>query len=236
MSKMKIADAAKFFGVSKEAIHNRVRRGSLQSVMIDSEKYVIIDETKMNAKTITKMNSKKSNSQNDDKYYKYLETQNEQLQSKIEKLENETRFLRDQKEQMLIDERQKIEQIYKDKDEQLKNILNAISSKFMLGTQSEHLEAEIEVNEPNEENANTIDTSTNVNKFKESSLVSSLDSKNTILTPLNKHLKLKKFSKNKKEKIKIKFKKNHKSDNRIIKLNKKYYIDLNKYDYSDYSL
>ncbi len=152
MPKMNIADAAEFFGVSKEAIHNRIRRGSLESVMVDNEKNVIIDDTKPHIKASKKINTKNS-TQTDEKYYKYLETQNEKLQSKVEKLENETRSLRDQKEQMLIDERQKIEKIYKDKDEQLKNILNAISSKFMLESPSEHLEAEIEVNEKNEKNS-----------------------------------------------------------------------------------
>lgn len=212
MPKMNIADAAEFFGVSKEAIHNRIRRGSLESIIVGNEKNVIIDGTKPHIKASKKINTKNS-TQTDEKYYKYLETQNEKLQSKVEKLESETRSLRDQKERMLIDERQKIEKIYRDKDEQLKNILNAISSKFMLESPSEHLEAEIEVNEKNEKN-----------------------SENGTLIPLNKYLKSKNFSKKKREKIKIKFKKNHKSDNRVIRLNKKYYIDLDKYDYSDYSL
>ena len=39
--------------------------------------------------------------------------------------------MRDQREQMLIQERIKIENIYKEKDEQLKNILHTISTKFL---------------------------------------------------------------------------------------------------------
>ncbi len=228
MPKMNIADAAEFFGVSKEAIHNRIRRGSLKSVMVGNEKNVIIDKSKQYAKT-----AKKANLQTDEKYYKYLETQNERLQEKVEKLEGETRSLRDQKEQMLIDERQKIEKIYKDKDEQLKNILNTISAKFMLQAPTEHLDAEIEVNA---QSYDIRDKSTKVSRLEESSLVSSLHSKNSTLTPLNKHLKSRNFSKKKREKIKTKFDKRYKSDDRIIKLNKKYYIDLKRYDYSDFSL
>lgn len=155
MSKMSIADAAEHFGVSKEAIHNRIRRGSLNSVVEDGIKLVIIDSS---APKASKVQSKKPNNSSDDKYYKLLEEQNAQLQAKVEKLEDETRTLRDQKELMLIQERIKIEEIYKQKDEQLKNILSAISSKFMLSAPSEenieqdieseeeleHLEAEIE--------------------------------------------------------------------------------------------
>ena len=45
MDKMSVAEAAEFFGVSKEAIHNRIRRGSLASDIVDGQKYVVIDST-----------------------------------------------------------------------------------------------------------------------------------------------------------------------------------------------
>ena len=53
---------------------------------------------------------------------------------------------------------------------------------------------------------------------------------------LNKYLKKRDFSKKKSLKIKEKFKKRAKEDSRIITIGKKFYIDLDKYDYSDYSL
>jgi len=208
MPKMTVDEAAKYFGVSKEAIHNRVRRGSLKSVIQNGVKLVMVEKQ---TKTTTKARTQNySNSQND-KYYKFLEEQNNKLQSKVELLENETRTLRDQKEQMLIDERKKIEQIYKDKDEQLKNILNAISSKFMLNAPSEqpteeHLDAEIELE----------------NEEPQSRVIS-----------LKKYLKQSKFSNKKGNKIKKRFKKRAKKDERIIVVGKKYYIDIYKYDYKD---
>ena len=42
MKKLTIADAADHFGVSKEAIHNRVRRGSLNCIVEEGVKYVVI--------------------------------------------------------------------------------------------------------------------------------------------------------------------------------------------------
>lgn len=223
---MTIAEAAEFFGVSKEAIHNRVRRGSLESEMIEGEKHVFVDEnkTKKSASSPKKTRAKSSISRSsapkvDDRYYALLKEQNTQLQAKVEKLEGETRTLRDQKEQMLIDERKKIEQIYKDKDEQLKNILSTLSSNFMLNAPNEELvdeqtplEAEIEIDEQEEKD------------------------KSSILTALNKYLKARDFSKKKRKKIKAKFEKNVDKDKRVITLNKKIYIDLGKYSYSDYSL
>lgn len=212
MSKMTIEDAAAHFGVSKEAIHNRIRRGSLKSIVEDGVKLVEIDKKASANKTQTR----RAGTSNDDRYYKLLEEQNSALQNRVQTLEDETRTLRDQKEQMLIQEREKIEQIYKEKDEQLKNILNAISSKFMLGTPIEieqeevieeaHVEAEIEDN----------------SKSNQGTLIS-----------LKKYLKDAGFSKEKREKIKNKFKKIAQKDGRIIMVGKKQYIDLNKYDYSD---
>ena len=215
MSKLTISDAAEKLGVSKEAIHNRVRRGSLQSVVENGVKMVILD-SKESTKAVSKRATKKTASQVDDRYYKLLEEQNAKLEQKVKTLEGETRTLRDQKEQMLIDERKKIEQIYKDKDEQLKNILNAISTKFMLNAPDDVLEAgeelvEAEIEQPLQE--------------QESRLIS-----------LNKYIKSREFSKKKSSKIKDKFKRKAQKDSRIITIGKKLYIDLAKYDYSDYSL
>jgi len=215
MLKLTVADAAARLGISKEAIHNRIRRGSLKSEIENGIKLVIIDPN-VNTKTKTSRvtAAKKITQVIDDRYYKLLEEQNAKLQQKIESLEGETRSLRDQKEQMLIDERKKIEQIYKDKDEQLKNILNAISSKFMLNT------PEL--------------TKTNENELVEAEIEEELPK--TRLISLNKYLKNSNFSDKKILKIKDKFKKIAKSDSRIITIGKKHYIDTTKYDYSDLSL
>jgi len=207
MKKMSVAQAAEFFGVSKEAIHNRIRRGSIKSVIEDGIKMVMVDDKKIPKPTVNRVRTTVSN---DERYYKLLETQNTRLQEKVEKLENETRTLRDQKEQMLIEERRKIELIYKEKDEQLKNILQTISSKFMLnapfdGEHEEALEAEIALDEE---------------------IVSEVIS-------LKKHLKTLEYSEKKIKKIRKRFKENAKKDERIILVGKKYYIDNAKYDYDD---
>lgn len=214
MKKMSVNDAAEYFGVSKEAIHNRIRRGSLQSVLQEGVKMVMVDEKQ--AKTgARKPAQPRGTAVNNDRYYKLLEEQNKKLQSRVDTLENETRSLRDQKEQMLIEEREKIEKIYKEKDEQLKNILSTISSQFMLNapqeiaTEEEMLEAEIEPKiEPEPVEASKV-------------------------ISLKKHLKQYDFSEKKIKKITAKFKKSAKKDERIIVVGKKYYIDTKKYDYSD---
>ena len=218
MSKMNITDAALSLGVSKEAIHNRIRRGSLESVMEDGIKYVLLKEVSSPAnKQVSKRVNTKVAHESDSRYYKLLEEQNTKLQARVEILEGETRSLRDQKELMLIEERIKIEQIYKDKDEQLKNILSSLSSQFMLNAPTDEfivesqelVEAEIEPEEK-------------YSREQSADLIS-----------LKKYLKDGNYSDKKSQKIKDRFKKAAKKDSRIITVGKKHYIDPVKFDYSD---
>ncbi|MEJ2414132.1 MAG: DNA-binding protein [Sulfurimonas sp.] len=206
MKKMSVEEAASFFGVSKEAIHNRVRRGSIKSVVEKGVKLVVVDEQ---AKTPTKRTSTAKSASNS-RHYKYLEEQNAKLQQRVETLESETRTLRDQKEQMLIDEREKLERIYKEKDEQLKNILQTLSTKLMLN-------APIDEVEPIEQ-GNTFEAE--------------IEEENTSeLISLKKYLKRLQLSEKKMEKTLKKF--NKIDDDRVIRFGKKIYIDPTKYDYSD---
>ena len=213
MKKLNVSDAAAYFGVSKEAIHNRVRRGSLEVVVENGIKMVLINED-TKAKVVKKSASILSSSKNDERYYKLLQEQNEKLQFKVEKLEGETRMLRDQKELMLIEERKKIEAIYKEKDEQLKNILSTLSTQFLqlqekpaeIVELSEAVEVEIE----------------ELNAPKQKSIIS-----------LKKYLKSKNYSQKKSKKISKIFEKKVKKDERITKIEGKIYLDLSKYDYLD---
>jgi len=210
MKKMSVGEAAEHFGISREAIHNRVRRGSLEVVVEDGVKLIVVDTDAK--KTTPKRASSKRSSLGSERYYKLLEEQNAKLQSRVEKLEDETRSLRDQKEMMLIQEREKIEQIYKEKDEQLKNILNSIASKFMLSAPAEDEVQEVEALEA---------------EIDETPLIESEP------ISLNKYLKENNYSKKKIEKIKKRFKKIAKKDERVTIIGKKYYIDVKRYSYDD---
>ena len=74
MKTMSIAEAAEYFGVSKEAIHNRVRRGSLKSVVENGVKMVVVDNTQPK-QTPQRRKSSPTNAHNE-RYYKLLEEQN----------------------------------------------------------------------------------------------------------------------------------------------------------------
>jgi len=214
MSKMSIADAALKLGVSKEAIHNRIRRGSLQSIVEDGVKYVLLEQGNSIAnKQAPKRTNPKVASEPDSRYYKLLEEHNDRLQQKVDKLEGETKTLREQKEQMLVQERIRIEKIYKDKDEQLKNILNAISSKFLLNAPADEFVVESE-------------------ELVEAEIEDEEKESNDLIS-LKKYLKEGNYKDKKSQKIKDRFKKAAKKDNRIVTVGNKYYINTAKFDYSD---
>ncbi len=211
MQKMNLTDAAEHLGISKEAIHNRIRRGSLKSTLEDGVKFVVLEGENGSPKT-NRAQTNKTLTVLDNRYYKFLEEQNITLQAKVDKLEDETKMLRDQKEQMLIQEKIKIEEIYLQKDEQLKNILHSLSGKFIHNapqeesTKETHVEAEIEV----------MDTT----RYSE-------------LVSLKKYLKKNFLKKSEQEKIKEKVKRIAANDHRIVVIGKKFYINFAKYDYSD---
>lgn len=122
MNKLIIADAALSLGVSKEAIHNRIRRGSLKSVIENGVKFVILDSDQPTGSAYAL---------SDNRYVTHIESENIRLQSRVDVLETETTRLRDQREEMLIAQRVSVEEIYKERDAQLRSILNVVATRFL---------------------------------------------------------------------------------------------------------
>jgi len=118
--KLTVIEAAKLLGVSKEAIYNRLRRGSLQSVIENGVKYILLTKTSLKESP----SLRKIEPINDSAYVELLKTQLEELKLKNEKLESDKERLIADKEQLLIESKEKIEMIYKERDEQLKAILS----------------------------------------------------------------------------------------------------------------
>ncbi len=207
---MTVAEASEYFKVSKEAIHNRIRRGTLDCVIEHGTKYVVVGEAKSEPVQTNTGN---------DKYYSYIEQENAVLKAKVSELEGETRSLREQREQMLIEEKVKIEQIYKERDAQLKSVLQVVASKFLTHQNMDAVieEAVAAEEEPFEEVDDVIDVVEEEDDF----------------VSLKQFLKLKMYSKKKREKIKARFEKYAFDDERIIIKKGKYHLRPNHFDYSD---
>lgn len=208
MSKMTVAEASEYFKVSKEAIHNRIRRGTLDCVIEHGTKYVVVGDTK---------SEPVQTSSGNDKYYSYIEQENAALKAKISELEGETRSLREQREQMLIEEKEKIEQIYKERDAQLKSVLQVVASKFLT---HQNMDAVIEEAVSAEEPPALDD------------VIDVVDEEEDMVS-LKQFMKLKMYSKKRREKIKARFEKYAFDDERILIKERKMYLKPNHFDYSD---
>lgn len=210
---MTIGDAAEYFNVSKEAIHNRIRRGSLDCIVENGVKFVAVESAKGNQGS--------SNSVIDNRYTQYIEQENERLREKVDVLEKETTRLRDQREQMLIDERITVEQIYKERDAQLRNILNVVATKFL-----SHANEDQVMQEAMGENKE-IEEAINADIILESSISDEW-------IPLKSFLKLKRYPESIKKNIKRRFKKAvEKGDGRFIVRDDKIFLNTSTYEYSD---
>lgn len=200
MKKMTIADAAEYFSVSKEAIHNRIRRGSLNCIVENGVKYVSVEAANKNAAT---------NLVSDNRYTQYIEEENVRLREKVDVLEKETTRLRDQREQMLIDERIKVEQIYKERDAQLRSVLHVVATKFLSHANEEAVMQEAI-------NADVVDT----------------DIEEWI--SLKSFLKLKRIKDKEKKKIKNRFESvAEEGDERLSVRDGKIFLNPSQYDYSE---
>ena len=119
--KLTVIEAAKLMNVSKEAIYNRLRRGTLQCVVEEGVKYILFSK---NTHKETHVISRKVESTVDSAYIELLKTQLEEMKLKNERLEADKERLIADKERLLIESKDKIEAIYKERDEQLKTILS----------------------------------------------------------------------------------------------------------------
>ena len=134
--------------------------------------------------------------------------ENNHLKLKVKELEAKIDSLVHDKEQMLIAERNRIEEIYTAKDEQLKNILEVLSSKLMLSQNSTIHDVDATV-------SNTI-------PFSASGLIE-----------LKRYLKFIGIGSEGRKAIRSRFSDRYGSDVRIIQKESEFYVDLSKYDYTD---
>ncbi|WP_462108725.1 DNA-binding protein [Campylobacter concisus] len=149
MQKLAINEAAEILGITKEAVYNRIRRGSINTVIENGTKFVILDE-KPSSEKATKPTPKstKTKSQNDE-FVNYLLNELSELKSLNLNLQADKDRLFKEKEQMLIERKNEILQIYKDRDEKLMQFLNAMQRPLLAQKNddmpsSEAIEAEIE--------------------------------------------------------------------------------------------
>jgi small-conductance mechanosensitive channel len=199
--------------MSKEMINSKIKAQTLSYVIQNDTKYIVVADQKEHKQTV--IVEKKQPSEvltpktTVGMVISLYQKENSQLKEKIKQLETKIDTLIDDKLQMLKDERDKIEAIYSDKDEQLKNVLELINAKM----HQDRLEQDIHDVEPYE--------------------VPSLENEQQKLVELKKYLKTLDITSQQRKNIKERFLKAYNEDIRVIKQNGRLYLDFSKYDYSD---
>jgi len=204
-----VEEYAKRFKMSKEMVASKIRQNKLNYTLKDGEPLISIPEEKESnpLKKHAQTNSLQKNVMQKATVATVLglyKRENNYLKEKIEQLEMKIDKLINDKEDMLKSERDRIEQIYSNKDEQLKNILELVNEKMLQEQQNQTIH-EIEHSQ--------------VQAPK--------------IIELKKYLKTLELDSIQRKNIKKRFEESLKDDIRIIEQNGKIYLDFSKYDYSD---
>jgi len=211
-----IDDYSKHFKMSKEMINSKLKAKKLDYIIEDGITYIVKPDLSLKKDSqVTPKKAKVADSvvlTNQQKQkttvaavLSLYQKENQQLKAKILQLEAKIDKLIDDKEQMLRDERDKIEDVYNAKDEQLKTILELINAKMMLQQPEQIVQKE----QPKE------------------------TKKDSKLVELREYLKTLDIKSHQRKNIKKRFIEAYDSDVRIIQQNGKLYLDFSKYDYSD---
>lgn len=225
-----IDEYSRRFKMSKEMISSKLRSKRLNYIIEDGTAYIIVprssvDEPQRRAIHEESMQSKEKEPEKKiapppakpkttvGTIIALYQKENHQLKLKIKELEEKIDRLIADKEQMLRDERDRIEKVYSNKDEQLKTILELVNTKLMLSQPPSAMhDIDLSPEEP-------IDASwqQSENDFVE----------------LRHHLKRLGIKSSERKQIKKRFAEAYGSDIRVIQQNGQFYLDFSKYDYSD---
>lgn len=145
MRKFTILEAAEKLGVSKEAIYNRIRRKTIKYTEENGVRYVFLNEISPSTSQNTQKLSQNFQQENPN-FINYLLQEISELKAKNEKLLQDKDNLWREKEEILIQSKNEIKEIFFDRDEKLKYFLNLLASpsNYKESKQIDFVEAEIE--------------------------------------------------------------------------------------------
>ncbi|MGB5964687.1 MAG: hypothetical protein WBF77_04915 [Sulfurimonadaceae bacterium] len=214
--RLSIDEYANRFELPVATIHTQLRNRELDYSIDNGVVYILLSSTpepkqKTSVGTIIALYQK----------------ENQHLKDRIEELESKIDRLIDDKEQMLRDERSRIEHLYQSKDEQLKTVLELINTKLQLSQPTP-------IAAMTENSVHSVDTH----------IEDTQEEAGEPITPnsadLDPHkISLRKYLKNiglethEKRIIKRRFAGAYGSDIRILQHSGEFYLDLSKFDYSD---
>lgn len=211
-----VDEYAKTFKMSKEMIQNKLRTKRLNYIIEGGVTYIIVPRSSLDPEQQKELTQapKTAPAPAPQKttvgmIIALYQKENQQLKLKIKELETKIDRLVNDKEQMLIAERERIEEIYTAKDEQLKNLLEVINTKLLLSQENKVHDVDISATP-----------------------IAPINSQGVI--ELKRYLKFIGMSSEERKAVKRRFELAYGSDVRIIQKNGEFYVDLSKYDYTDF--
>lgn len=225
-----IEEYSNAYSISPEMVHSRLRRNRLNYIIEDGTTYIVVpkyqvpeqvskDESASMANTRESESEKRPAKKTTvatviglyQKENRYLKLKIEELEAKVDRLVNE-------KEQLLKEESRRIEKVYLDKDAQLKTILELVNTKFLHESRSVDSISE----QPSTQVIEDADISTE-EKIQESQAP----------VELKQYLRSLDIKSAQRKVIKRRFAKAFGADSRILLHNGLFYLDFDRYDYSD---
>ncbi len=206
-----IEQYAKHHKMSVEMVRTKIKEKQLDFTVQNGITYINLPNTQQAHNTPAPQQNKKKTTVA--MILALYQKENQQLKQKIVQLEAKIDQLINDKEQMLRDEMQKIEQVYSAKDEQLKSILELLNTKML----QEHNTTVHDVEPVTTKTKLPQDTQEEAHKVIE----------------LKEYLKTLDLEPYQRKVIKKRFLAAYGSDIRVIKQNGKLYLNFGKYDYSD---
>ncbi|PHM18382.1 MAG: hypothetical protein CJD30_00245 [Sulfuricurvum sp. PD_MW2] len=215
-----VDEYAKTFKMSKEMIQNKLRTKRLNYIIEGGVTYIIVprsslDEEKHRELTQTAKTSLSAPAPQKTTVGMIIalyQKENQQLKLKIKELEAKIDRLVNDKEQMLIAERERIEEIYTAKDEQLKNFFEVINTKLLLSHENKVHDVDI--------------SATPITAAPQPSSGGVIE--------LKRYLKFIGMGSDERKAVKRRFELAYGSDVRVIQKEGEFYVDLSRYDYTDF--
>lgn len=201
-----IEEYAKRFKMSVELVRIKVRYGRLQSTIVDGTTWIELSASASLPSTTPAISLETALV-----LLQNCRSENTHLKSRITALESKIDSLIDDKEQMLKEERDRIETIYAARDEQLKNFLEMVNTRLLQSTPHS--------------------TVTDTTALDEEDAPEVQDARKPV--ELLRYLRLLDLPDETRKKIVKRFARAYGGDVRIIQQNGAFYLDFSKYDYSD---
>lgn len=213
-----IEEYARAYNISPEMVLSRLRRNRLNYIIENDTTYIVVpkhqvshpeEEPEQNMQKRTTVAT----------VIGLYQKENHYLKLKIEELEKKVDRLISEKEQLLKEERERIEKVYTDKDAQLKTILELINTKLLQESRSATGPAALK------ESSSATEVAIEANLDEE-------DKKHPPVE-LKQYLRSLELKSAQRKTIKRRFAEAFGGDSRILLKNGLFYLDFDRYDYSD---